>query len=218
MLDALDAPPDALVVMDRGIATEDRLDWLRAQGYCYLVVSRERTRRFDPDSAVRIETASQHGVHLQRVLDEDAGEVRLYCYSEARAAKEQGIAERFAQRFETALTQLSEGLAKPRTRKRLDQVHQRIGRLKENSYGIAQHYDITVETDHTGQRATAVRFTRKARPGSMMTHPGVYCLRSNRTDWDEETLWRTYFMLTCQYRLKIPQKCRLKIPHLYISA
>ena len=196
MLDALDAPPDALVVMDRGIATEDRLDWLREQGYRYLVVSRERTRQFDPDGAVRIETASQHGVHLQRVLDEDAGEVRLYCYSEARAAKEQGIAERFAQRFETALTQLSEGLAKPRTRKRLDQVHQRIGRLKENSYGIAQHYDITVETDHTGQRATAVRFTRKARPGSMMTHPGVYCLRSNRTDWDEETLWRTYFMLT----------------------
>ena len=196
MLEALDAPPDALVVMDRGIATEDRLDWLRAQGYCYLVVSRERTRRFDPDSAVRLETASQHGVHLQRVLDEDAGEVRLYCYSEARAAKEQGIAERFAQRFETALTQLSEGLARPRTRKRLDQVHQRIGRLKENSYGIAQHYDITVETDHTGQRASAVRFTRKARPGSMMTHPGVYCLRSNRTDWDEETLWRTYFMLT----------------------
>ena len=196
MLQALDAPQDALVVMDRGIATEDRLDWLRAQGYRYLVVSRERTRQFDPDGAVRIETASQQGVQLQRVCDEDAGEVRLYCYSEARAAKEQGIAERFAQRFETALTQLNEGLTRPRTRKRLDQVHQRIGRLKENSYGIAQHYDITVETDNTGQRATAVRFTRKARPGSMVTHPGVYCLRSNQTDWDEDTLWRTYFMLT----------------------
>ena len=30
----------------------------------------------------------------------------------------------------------------------------------------------------------------------MMTHPGVYCLRSNETDWDESTLWRTYFTLT----------------------
>ena len=29
-----------------------------------------------------------------------------------------------------------------------------------------------------------------------MTHPGVYCLRSSETDWDESTLWRTYFMLT----------------------
>jgi transposase len=26
--------------------------------------------------------------------------------------------------------------------------------------------------------------------------PGVYCLRSNRTDWDEESMWRTYVMLT----------------------
>ena len=32
--------------------------------------------------------------------------------------------------------------------------------------------------------------------GTMMTHPGVYCLRSNQTDWDEATLWRTYFTLT----------------------
>ena len=30
----------------------------------------------------------------------------------------------------------------------------------------------------------------------MMTHPGVYCLRSNQTEWDEETLWRTYVTLT----------------------
>ena len=30
----------------------------------------------------------------------------------------------------------------------------------------------------------------------MMTHPGVYCLRSNETGWDEATLWRTYFILT----------------------
>ena len=30
----------------------------------------------------------------------------------------------------------------------------------------------------------------------MMTHPGVYCLRSSETDWDESTLWRTYFTLT----------------------
>ena len=30
----------------------------------------------------------------------------------------------------------------------------------------------------------------------MLTHPGVYCLRSNVHDWDPQTLWRTYTMLT----------------------
>ena len=36
----------------------------------------------------------------------------------------------FAARFETALTQLNDGLARPRAHKRLGQVRQRIGRLK----------------------------------------------------------------------------------------
>ena len=196
MLDALNAPRAALVVMDRGIATEDRVQWLRDEGYRYLVVSRERTRHFDPEAAVRFETASSHGVHLHKVLSEDGQEVRLYCFSEERAAKERGIVERFAKRFEEALTKLSEGLSKPRTQKRIDKVWQRIGRLKAQSRGVAQHYAVELDTDKSGQRATAVRFTRRPLSGSMMTHPGVYCLRSNETGWDEATLWRTYFTLT----------------------
>ena len=114
----------------------------------------------DPEAALRIETASNHGVHLHKVLSDDGQEVRLYCFSEERAAKERGIVERFARRFETALTELCEGLSRPRTQKRLDKVWQRIGRLKEKSRGIAQHYDIELDTDESGERATAVRFTR----------------------------------------------------------
>ena len=182
--------------MDRGIATEDRVRWLRDQGYRYLVVSRERTRHFDAEAALRIETASSQGVHLHKVVSDDAQEVRLYCFSEERAAKERAIVERFAKRLETALTKLSDGLSKPRIQKRIDKVWQRIGRLEEKSRGIAQHYDIALDTDETAQRATAVRFTRRPLPGSMVTHPGVYCLRSNQTDWDEATLWRTYITLT----------------------
>ena len=193
MLEALNAPREALVVMDRGIATEERVQWLRDNGYRYLVVSRERIRHFDPEAARRIETASRQGVHVHKVLTEDGHEARLYCFSEERAAKERGIVERFARRFETAL---SDGLSRPRTRKRAEQVWERIGRIKAKNRGVAQHYDIKLDTDPSGARAIAVRFTRRPVEGSMMTHPGVYCLRSNQTDWDEETLWRTYVTLT----------------------
>ena len=71
MLEALNAPREALVVMDRGIATEERVQWLRDHGYRYLVVSRERIRQFDPEAARRIETAQRHGVHLHKVVSED---------------------------------------------------------------------------------------------------------------------------------------------------
>ena len=196
MLDALDAPREALVVMDRGIATEQCVKWMRDNAYRYLVVSRERTRHFDPKAAQRIETAQRQGVHVHKVLSEDAQEVRLHCFSEERANKERAIVERFATRFEQTLTKLSEGLARPRTEKRASKIRERIGRLKAKSRGIAQHYHIDIDTDPTGERATAVHFTRQPVEGSMMTHPGVYCLRSNQTDWDEETLWRTYVTLT----------------------
>ena len=76
------------------------------------------------DAALSIETASHHRVHLHKVLTDDGQEVRLYCFSEARAAKERAIVERFAQRFEAALTRLSGVLSKPRTHKRTDQVWQ----------------------------------------------------------------------------------------------
>ena len=196
MLTALQAPKGALVVMDRGIATQDRITWLAEQGYRYLVVSRERKRTFDLASAMTVTTATQQPVHLHKVLSEDGQEARLYCYSEAREEKEKAIAERLAKRFENALTTLSEGLSRPRTQKRIDKIWQRIGRLKEKSRGVAQHYDIDVTSSEDGTQALAINWRRQPVNGSMLTHPGVYCLRSNQTDWDEETLWRTYITLT----------------------
>ncbi len=196
MLEQLDAPANALVVMDRGIATEDGVQWLQEQGYKYVVVSRERNRQFDPEGAIRLETASNHGVILKKVLSKDGKEVRLYCFSESRAAKEESISKRFTEKFEEGLTALSEKLTRPRTVKRIDKIWQSIGRLQGESQGISQHYKVEVDTDDSGKYATAVRFTRKPVSGTMLTDPGVYCLRSNETDWDEAKLWRTYFTLT----------------------
>lgn len=85
MLAGFNAPKNALVIMDHGIATEDNLAWLRKERYCYLVVSRERTRSFDFDGASTVATASGQTVHVKKLTSEEGDEVRLYCYSEQRA-------------------------------------------------------------------------------------------------------------------------------------
>jgi transposase len=194
MLEGLGAPQGALVVMDRGIASEENIQWLLANGYRYLVVSRERQRRFDPAEATTIENASGDRIHLEKHVE--AGEVRLYCFSEQRAAKERGIDQRFAQRFEEGLEKIAAGLHKKGTTKRIDKLWERIGRLKEKSRGQGQHYQIELVADEKGEKAVALHYTRQAVNGSQATHPGVYCLRSSETDWSEEQLWRTYVMLT----------------------
>lgn len=196
MLKGLDAPKGALVVMDAGIASQDNIDWLIAGGYRYIVVSRERARQFDLEQSVGLTTASGDTVHCQKVLSEDGKEVRLYCHSEARGQKEQAMTGAFSTRFEAALKNLDEGLQRPRTEKRPDKLWERIGRLKAKHNGIGQHYAISLQLDESGEKAIGLTWTKNPITGTMLTHPGVYCLRSNETTWDADKLWHTYIMLT----------------------
>ena len=196
MLTGLSAPPGALVIMDAGIATEANLVWLVEQGYRYLVVRRGGMRQFDATQAVAIETAGGETVRLQREVSEDGQEVRLYCHSAGREAKETAMVTRFGQRFEEGLQKIVDGLQKPRTMKQHDKLLERIGRLKEKSQGVGQHYTVTLTTDESGKTVTGLTWEKSLTLGSMAAHPGVYCLRSNETGWDEAKLWRTYTMLT----------------------
>jgi hypothetical protein len=196
MLTNLGAPAGAMVIMDRGIATAANLAWLVDHGYRYLVVSRERDRRFDANEATTLVSAGEEMIQVVRELAEDGQEVRLHCHSPGREMKESGIMARFCTRFEAGLTKLADGLTTPRGEKRPDRIQERIGRLKAASRGAGQHYTVTLETDPAGTMVTALRWEKTPVPGTMLTDPGVYCLRSNELSWSAEQLWRTYMMLT----------------------
>lgn len=196
MLTGLGTPPGAMVIMDAGIANAANLRWLTEKGYRYLVVRRGGVRQFEATDAISIETAGGETVRLQKEVCEDGKEVLLHCHSAGREAKETAMTARFTQRFEAGLQKLADGLQKPRCEKRHDQLLERIGRLKEKSHGASQHYSVTLVTDDKGKTVTSLTWEKSLTPGTMATHPGVTCLRSNETTWDEERLWRTYTMLT----------------------
>jgi transposase len=195
MLTDLEVPAQALVVMDRGIATEANLAWLSERGYRYLVISRERSR-IAPTGEITVTAAGGEAIRVEKVVDEAAGEVRLYCHSPGREQKEVGISQRFCTRFEAGLQKLADGLTSPRGAKQPELIHERIGKLKQASFGVAQHYTTRVETNPEQTRVTRIAWERQPVAGTMLTDPGGYCLRSNEVGWDEERLWRTYMMLT----------------------
>src|SRR5450631_3148109 len=72
-LQNLGAPPGALVVMDAGIATEANIQWLRTKRYGYLVVSRERSRQFNADAVISLETAAQETVKQRGKMSRGSG-------------------------------------------------------------------------------------------------------------------------------------------------
>ena len=94
------------------------------------------------------------------------------------------------------MQKIADGLHKPRAEKRHGKILQRIGRLKEKSRGASRHYTVNRVLDASGKTVTGLTWESTPVDGTMATHPGVYCLRSNELSWDARRLWRTYTMLT----------------------
>ena len=107
MLTGLGVGANSTVVMDAGIASEENIVYLVEKGYRYLVVSRKRHRDFDVTQATVVKEAPGQNVKVQRVVDDETGEVRLYCHSERREKKEQAMQDQARERFESALQTLS---------------------------------------------------------------------------------------------------------------
>ena len=94
------------------------VQWLREHDYRYLVVMPRTAdgRQFDALRGRRIAriTQSNQTVHLHKVVSTDPEEVApVLLLRGAPPRRNAGIVERFATRFETALTQLHEGLDAP---------------------------------------------------------------------------------------------------------
>jgi transposase len=197
MLRRLSPPPSdpgPTVVLDAGIATQENIEWLKAQDYRYLVVSRSRHKQFDEEEATLIKDDGKVRIQIQRVIDKTSGEVHLYCHSSRREKKDRAIQRRFSERLEAQLQHLADGLAIKGRVKNYDKVLTRIGRLRQRYSRAARYYAIEVDKDECSGNATAIRWSRITPEEE--TFPGVYCLRTNQDQWDDQTLWRTYTMLT----------------------
>ena len=196
MLEGLEGRTGSTVILDAGIASEENIQYLIEQGYKYIVVSRKRKRDFDEEKSILIKDIPGQNVKVQKVIVEETGEVELYCHSQLREKKEQAMQDSFSEKYETALNNLHTGLSKKGTTKNYAKVLERLGRIKEKYARAAQHYEVTVTPDDQRDKAISINWKRVEKANSQASHPGVYCLRTNLTDWNEETLWRTYTMLT----------------------
>lgn len=184
------------VVMDAGIATEDNIIWLREHQYPYLVVSRKKHREFDEALAVVVKKDDECTVRAHKAFDEETQETLLYCHSTRREKKDQAIGDRFIGRLEEELVKLNNGLHKKRCLKKYDKVMVKIGRLRQKYSKVSGRYTISVKKDDQTGNATDISWKQQPKPETTDTHPGVYCLRTSQTDWNESTLWNTYTMLT----------------------
>lgn len=185
-------------VMDRGMVSEDNLQFLRNRGGFYLVgTPRGMLKRFEAYLLDSDWSKVQEGIEVKLVNSPNGRETFVLCRSADRREKEKAIHERFAERIEAGLSKLDKELK--RTRKKRDRavLERRIGRLLGKNSRAAGGFKIKVVEDKTCPAGLQLRWWRIEawRQWSSLSE-GCYLLRTNLTEQSPEKLWQTYMQLT----------------------
>jgi len=184
------------IVLDAGIATEDNINWLKDKSYRYIVVSRKKKKAIPSDVTMiavkKDDKANTVLVQAGLAENRQTGELELYCHSVDKEKKEEGIKNKFQQRYEAELLKARNALDLKNGTKRYDKVIERIGRLKEKYKLVSRGYKVTVEKDSETDKAKSITWSRKKTEKTS----GIYCLRTNRKDLNEKQIWDIYTMLT----------------------
>jgi len=185
-----------IVVMDAGIATEKNLATLTQEGYKYVVVSRSKLKDYIPvqqGKETYLLTKSKKIIRLSLVQSEKYTDSFLKVESPAKGIKEQGIKNRLEQGYEEQLNLIKQSLGKPRGIKKVDKVHQRIGRAKQKYPSIHHLYNIIFDIDTVTETVKNIYWQKDmAKAEEANNKLGIYFLRTNLEDTDEALEWMIY--------------------------
>lgn len=192
------------VVMDRGLATDENIAWLRKENRLYLIAARQGEREAwqeeflggEWEEVIRPDPPTHPNKKRPRVevkREEKDQELYVLCRSEGREEKDAAIRKCFEERMEIDLEKLRRNVASGRVKK-VEKIHEKIGRLRERYSRVARLYNITVVVEDGVPRLEWQ--SRAERRREVEELDGTYLLRTNRLDWSAEEVWKIYVMLT----------------------
>lgn len=186
-------------VMDRGMVSEDNLQFLRERGGQYIVGTPKATlTQFEQHLTDQNWTTAQAGVEVKLVPAPTGQETFLLARSADRREKEHAMHEKFTARLEAGLQKLQRAAESGRLKEeRL--AGERLGRLKEKNWRASHVFDVTIKRLDAprGKQTLQITWSRNARFAEWAElSEGCYLLRSNLTGVDAATLWKRYIQLT----------------------
>ena len=179
-------------VMDRGMISDDALEFLSAPGRRYLLATRRHALTpFQPEL---------RSPGWQRLPDNPDVEVKLLkrdevhyllARSRPRRHKERAMRRKQRRALAQALKKLAARVTAGRLKKR-DKIVEAIGRLKERF--PKAHAFVTISV---GDRPLSLSYAwHAAKFRDALARDGAYLLRSNQAGWSAQEFWETYIQLT----------------------
>jgi transposase len=191
--------PKRIWVMDRGMVSEENIDFLRERGARYIVgTPKSQLKTFEAALLEDKDWAEvQPGVEVKLVAHPDGAPDEQYvlCRSSARREKELAMLTRQRERLRAQLDKTHATLQR-RPAKDAGKIERRIGRWLGRFPAAERLLDVRVERDETG-RARGLKITEHSERTAWAAHAhGAYLLRTNCPEQDPAKLWRWYIQLT----------------------
>jgi transposase len=192
--------PKRIWVLDRGMVSEENIDFLRERGARYIVgTPKTQLKAFEAKLLEQEDWKEvEPGVEVKLVAHPDGSPEEQYvlCRSSARREKELAMLEGQRLRLRAQLDKTHASLVR-RPAKEPGKIERRIGRWLGRFPAAERLLEVEVQRDAKG-RACGLKITERSERSawSALAH-GAYLLRTNSTEQDPAKLWRWYIQL-CQ--------------------
>jgi transposase len=185
---------DRIWVMDRGMISEDNLEFLRSGHRRYIVgTPKNQLRRFEQEILKADWKQIRAGLEVKLCPAPEGAETFILCRSKERAQKEKAIHDRFEKRIEKGLEKITESCRK--RKQTIGTIERRVGRLLGANSRAAGLFQVEVTAGENGQALVIWKKVESWRQWAELNE-GCYLLRSNILDWEAEQLWQAYTQLT----------------------
>jgi transposase len=186
-------------VMDRGMISEENIDFLRERKARYIVgTPKSQLKAFEAQLLEKENWAQvQEGVEVKLVAHPDGGTDEQYvlCRSSARRQKEAAMIELARKRLRAQLDKTHASLQK-RAVQDAGLIERRIGRWLGRFPAAERLIRVEVERNTEGH-ATGLKIVEHAERTAWIEQAhGAYLLRTNCTEKDPAKLWRWYMQLS----------------------
>jgi len=180
-------------VMDRGMVSEENVEYLRKGGRRYILgTPKSQLRKYEQELLSKEWKQVHEGLQVRLCPAPDGKEVFILCRSLERQAKEQAMHERFEHRIEEGLEKIANSCRKSKQKPLV--IAERVGKLMGQNTRAAGLFRVQIK-EESGSALIEWSKLDSWREWARLSE-GCYMLRSNVTDWTPEELWRAYIQLT----------------------
>lgn len=194
---------DRIWVMDRGMTSENNLEFLRRENRRYIIgTNKALLKKFEKELLNEDWNKIREGLEVKLCKmpkEEDSDntdevtETFILCRSQDRKDKDKAIVQRAAEKIAERLTSMKARCEK-QNRNQLT-VSREIGRLLGQNTRASHLFDVKVLAKD-GKFASIEWQRIKPATDWHEVSDGCYLLRTNVTNWSDEDLWKAYIQLS----------------------